>query len=391
MDPYYKEIQSIQGIQMKNRFLFFVIIITVIITQTQCSIEDWVKFSTNQGFEENPNWDLYFKLPILERRENLSKYIKAPEVIKATTPDLPFPGNEWPPSNAVFEVIKAFIPDTPVQSFPALIDFDGDSSTDFTITGLSSNNGYLEIKATLMYDGALVPLEVGDLGIEPLTIEDVQFAFDDPLVDNGTLVFKTKDFLTDYNELDIIGNQVDFKAFSIILNPGNNPARRTDFEWNILTPTTTKAKLIFEFNVSFGDDWAIKGDMMQDIELFSMKDQALPIESLPISIDPIIINLGVNNPSPIFFEMDISFKHDDGLIQLQDNGNDFISIPNNKVIFLKLSTSETIFDRKNLKMDMIAKMKATNGVKITNNIEFLAIIGIEGNGLIDTNKIGSVK
>jgi len=38
-------------------------------------------------------------------------------------------------------------------------------------------------------------------------------------------------------------------------------------------------------------------------------------------------------------------------------------------------------------------MKATNGVKITNNIEFLAIIGIEGNGLIDTNKIdiGSVK
>ena len=64
-----------------------------------------------------------------------------------------------------------------------------------------------------------------------------------------------------------------------------------------------------------------------------------------------------------------------------------------KVIFLKLSTSETIFDRKNLKMDMIAKMKATNGVKITNNIEFLAIIGIEGNGLIDTNKIdiGSVK
>ncbi len=383
---------------MKNRFILLVIIITIIITQTQCSIEDWVEFSNNKGFKENPNWDLQFKLPILERRENLSKYIDAPEVIEASTDPLPFPGNEWPPSNELFKIIKDLIPPIPVTSFPALIDFDGDGSTDFTITGLSSDTGLLEIIVTLMYEDTLVPLEVGDLGIEPLKIEGVEYDFDAPLVDKGTLVFKTKDFLTTGRYLDAEGkvngehNQVDFEAFSITLNPGNKPSRN-NFDWNILDPTKTKAKLIFEFKVDFGKNWAITGNMDQEIELFSMKDLALPIESLPISIDPIIINLGVNNPSPIHFQMDISFKHDGGIIRLQDNGNNLISIPNNDETFLKLSTSETIFNRKNLKMDMIAKMKPATGVKITNNIEFLAIIGIEGSGLIDTNKIkiGSVK
>lgn len=344
----------------------------------QCAVEDWVSFSKSP-FDPKPNWDMDFKLPLMEKNQSLSEYIDFPDIIYAETPDIPYVGDTWPATSLLKNT--SITTTENLKSAPALIDFDSDGTTDFILKKVSSDSGYMQLSVSLKENDekTSIPLELGDISIEPLTIENTTYEFDGGIVKDGVLIFRTKDFLTANHDLEIEGNEVNFGKLNLKINPENKPARTQII-------TTKPIYLSFGFEFSYGENWVLTGDIQEEKNLMEYKNVSVPIKSIPVAIDPLLMKVEINNDTFMKININPYFSADNEIFNISNTNSGVITVNNNATTNLNLSVDGVILEKDDLKFNVITKIMPATSVEIRKDLSIFIKMGIEAGGKIDLEK-----
>lgn len=431
--------------EMKKITLRILFLAVFILLLTQCSVKDWEKFA-NSPFKTKPNWDIGLELDIVERIESIGEYLPEFDTSINAEAAAPFVWYQWPfphdlestgedetdpvqiAKNALiktlnddpnfdFEGRTLTVPSVTYDMPPISFGGNGDDEPAFENNYLSADGGNLSITVGLLWGDYNEDLEIGDIGIESFYIGDTLIEFGEAeLINDGgvdKLKFDAPDFLkegdgigfkTEKDENGNIKRSIEISNFKITLNPGKKDARYEDvkdIEINgnqIVVPRTNEDadkrdfKLVFFLEFNIGDDWKITGDVVKEVSLFEEGFIIeVPSENMPINDKALTIYLGFKNSTSLPLFLDISFEHSEGGdIELLHNGKpglDLSGVNGKEWTNFKLTTSDTVFDKKDLKVKLDPKMLKSDGVKISKDLEFGLRLGIDGKANLNLDKL----
>ena len=349
----------------KNNIKIYIMISFIIVIFTSCAISDIQTIAANSSSLSTPKWDLDFEILLINQTQDLSDYFSAQDIAAITTD---------PASRAVMEGLVQPVDITTtgdLSSASMAIDFDSDGDNDFEITSIDSNDGAGGITFTVKSDTNVIA--VGEIAIGTVTLDGTNYNFNAGTGwGTDTVVFTSTDFLTTASPShDFTGtnaDQFDIDAFQLTFaasGKGDN--------------------LSYTFDIDFGNDYDIVGNLTENVSLYSISNQSTPLGGGTVGIDKFAIKMDTTSTMGFVPTVNANFTSGATNYDITSGGNTDISIPIG-TRSQELTASTDIFSASDLTLsfDLILKT-AANPVTITNNMKITLDLGISGEGEINLN------
>lgn len=396
---------------------YFIFVMTLFLILSGCAIKEVIDLSKDSKDIKQPTWDMKFEVPIIEMTKSMNDYFTVPSIIEASI-DMPEFQSIWPlPANtsannlpSIPPVIESQTVEPQVVSTPVCVDIDGDGSSDFTMTELVSENGYMQIIISMEKDGVSVPMVPGDISLTGIEIEGKLFSFSEPesAESDGSLKFITKDFLAGSNpsirpdttgDADKIDMRLDPDCVLFNTHSNTSPLDGIDFGDPVQLaafianpPEVNGYKFNFSVSFSFGTGFSIIGKINEERSLYSLKGQEIPLTESQSIIQSFTLKMETANHLPVGIQLKngLFYNSQDLTVDLIDNmGTDATDDDTTDINIslgdktTYLTTSSSIFDKGAMSMNMDVVIPANSDIVISGDMYITFKLSISGSGKID--------